>query len=246
MRQFGLIGLPLSHSFSKKYFGNKFEEENIQHCEYELYPLKSIGSFPHLLSNHPDIVGINVTIPYKEAVIPFLDELDEASAKIGAVNTIKIKDGKTKGYNTDTYGFEQSLLAFLKKNASAKPSEALILGTGGASKAVAFVLEQQHIPYKYVSRTASKDRLGYPDLIGRLSDFQLIVNTTPLGTFPNVDQAADLPYGEINREHLLYDLVYNPEKTLFLKSGEAQGAAIHNGLEMLRLQAEKSWEIWNE
>ncbi len=245
MRLFGLIGYPLSHSFSKKYFGEKFEKEGIQNCRYELFPLKSIDLFQELWDSHPDLVGLNVTIPYKQLVIPFLDELDEAAEEVGAVNTIRKKDGKLKGFNTDIYGFEQSLLhLFEQKND--KPEKALVLGTGGAAKAVIYVLKKLNIDSRTVSRDSDKGYFTYDDLNDQIiGEYRLIINTTPLGMSPNINNLPLIPYPSLGPEHFLFDLVYNPAITAFLAKGKYAGAAISNGLEMLYLQAEKAWDIWN-
>ena len=254
-RQFTLIGYPLSHSFSQKYFTEKFEREQIINHEYFLSPLAQIEDFPKLLSAHPNLVGVNVTIPYKEKVLPFLDEISPEAKAIGAVNTIKIKDGKLKGFNTDVYGFEKSLLDLLThlpteklgKQKKISVENALVLGTGGAAKAIVFILKKIGIKPILVSRKKGKGDLTYDDLDTIIFDeCRLIVNTTPLGMLPNLEGCPNLPFHRINAKYYLYDLVYNPEKTVFLSRGESQGAAIKNGLEMLHLQAEKSWEIWNE
>ena len=243
MNQYGLIGYPLSHSFSKKYFSDKFELEGIENHSYNLFPIEHIDDLPMLLSSFADLRGLNVTIPYKEYVLDFLDEIDDAAAAIGAVNTISIIDGKLKGYNTDVYGFEISLSKLIGK---AKINQALILGTGGASKACAYVLKKLEIPFKYVSRTKKLGQLTYPELSEQIiDDYQLIINTTPLGTFPNEHTSPDIPYNNLSSKHYLYDLVYNPQVSQFLNRGKERGAAIKNGLEMLHLQAEKAWEIWN-
>jgi shikimate dehydrogenase len=247
-RQFTLIGYPLSHSFSEKYFTEKFEREKIMDHEYFLSPLEKIEDFPKLLAAHPNLAGINVTIPYKEKVIPFLDEISAEAKAIGAVNTIKIKDGKLKGFNTDVYGFEKSLVDFLtKQEKKISVKKALVLGTGGAAKAVVYILKKIGIEPILVSRKEGKGDLIYRDLDTIIFDeYRLIVNTTPLGMLPRLESYPDLPFYRINTKYHLYDLVYNPEKTVFLKRGKIQGAAIKNGLEMLHLQAEKAWEIWNE
>jgi len=242
MKTLGLIGFPLSHSFSKKYFAEKFEQENIAGWQYELFPLERIEQLPDLLAKNPSIVGLNVTIPYKEAVIPYLDEVED-SAAFGAVNTIKIEGGKLRGFNTDVYGFEQSLKPLLKTYHTA----ALILGTGGAAKAVASVLTRLGIEYTYVSRTPREGQFSYKNIDkNTIEKHLLIVNTTPLGMYPKVEFCPDLPYEKLSDKHLLYDLVYNPEISTFLKNGKNQGAEIKNGLEMLYLQAERAWSIWNE
>ncbi len=242
MRQFGLIGYPLSHSFSKKYFTQKFVAEGIHNCSYELYPIASINEFPNLLQQVKDLEGINVTIPYKEAVLPFLHEQSAAVQEIGACNCIKIIDGRLTGYNTDVTGFQQSIEPFLQ----AHHQHALILGTGGAAKAVAWVLKQLGISFQYVSRKKTAGSLCYEDLTENLmQDVQLLINTTPLGMQPNVLDKPSLPYHCINNRFLCYDLIYNPEKTAFLQLAEAQGAVIKNGADMLLIQAEESWKIWN-
>lgn len=240
MRLFGLIGYPLSHSFSKRFFSQKFETEKIE-AQYENYPLKSIKEFPELIRNY-NLSGINVTIPYKQEVIQYLDSMSEEAENIGAVNTIQIRDGKLKGNNTDCYGFEQSLLPYLKPS----HKKALVLGTGGASKAVVFILDKLGIEWKYVSRRKSANGLTYQEVDTEIvKSHPLIINTTPLGMYPNVEECPEIDYEAIGENHLLYDLVYNPEETLFLQKGKAKGATIKNGLEMLHLQAEKAWEIWN-
>lgn len=251
MKQYGLIGYPLSHSFSKKYFTEKFEKENIKDCEYNLFPISTINILPQLIADNPTLCGLNVTIPYKESVIPFLDELDETAKAVGAVNCIKItRDGTTlhlKGYNTDVYGFRQSIKPFLE----IQHERALILGTGGASKAVAYVLKEIGIDTYFVSRgkkqTAKDKMLSYEELNENvINAFKLIVNTSPVGTFPNIHDAPEIPYNFISPTHLVYDLVYNPPETEFLKRGKKQGAAIVNGLSMLQQQAEEAWNVWNK
>lgn len=237
---FGLIGYPLEHSFSKKYFTQKFEKEKIN-ARYENFPLKSIREFPELIKNN-SFSGMNVTIPYKQEVIPYLDELSDEAAKIGAVNTIRFMGGKLQGNNTDCHGFEMSLLPFLKPN----HQKALVLGTGGASKAVVYVLDKLGISWKYVSRNPVEGGYTYGELTREIVEsYPVIINTSPLGMYPKTDSCPELDYEGITSGHLLYDLVYNPEETLFLKKGKEKGAAIKNGLEMLYLQAEKAWEIWN-
>lgn len=240
---FGLIGYPLSHSFSKRYFNDKFEQEQLTDYYYELFPLQGIEELKKLVLNHANLKGLNVTIPYKKAVIPYLHAIDPEVEKIGAVNTIQIKNGKLKGFNTDVYGFEQSLLRVMQPEIHHR---ALILGTGGAAQAVAYVLQKNGIDYQYVSRTQSENNcLTYSELPGQLKSYQIIINTTPLGMSPNIESKPDLPYQEVGAFHLFYDLVYNPTETAFLKAGKERGATIKNGLEMLHLQAEKAWEIWN-
>ncbi|WP_209331048.1 shikimate dehydrogenase family protein [Lunatimonas salinarum] len=248
MKQFGLIGYPLTHSFSKKYFTTKFEREGLHDCEYNLYEIPDVAELKAVLASNPGLVGLNVTIPYKLQVIPFMDELDPACKAIGAVNTIKINKGRLSGYNTDYYGFKSSLQAWLGPS---KP-KALVLGTGGASKAVVQVLLDLEIPYVLVSRRKEGSNnpllITYEDLHRNpslLEAYPLIINTTPLGTYPNVELTADIPFDHVGKHNLLYDLVYNPENTAIMNRMALKGAKVKNGLEMLHLQAEASWEIWN-
>jgi shikimate dehydrogenase len=244
MDLYGLIGYPLTHSFSKRYFSEKFIKEGIEGSRYDLFEMDTVDSLPELMKT-----GLNVTIPHKQAVIPLLNELDENSAKrIGAVNTIKIfSDGSTKGYNTDYYGFRQSLVEWLDhRGENSKHISALVLGTGGASKAVIAALQDLKTNYTLVSRTASDGVLSYDDLNEEIiKNNRLIINTTPLGMYPKVENCPPIPYEFITRQHFLYDLVYNPENTLFLQRGLEKNAAVLNGLKMLHLQAEKAWDIWN-
>lgn len=249
---FGLIGYPLTHSFSKRYFTEKFEKEGIKDCRYELFELKEINDFPSVLKNNPDLKGLNVTIPHKEAVMKFLDELDEPVKNIGAVNVIKIMDGKLKGYNSDYHGFIKSLFNLVFDDPSdpeGKQMEivpkALVLGTGGAAKAVKAALKDHYFPFQTVSRTPGTADLTYKDLPDVISEYKLIINTTPVGMYPKTENCPDIPYEKITSGHYLFDLVYNPEETLFMKKGKEKGARTKNGLEMLKLQAEKAWEIWN-
>ncbi len=248
MKLYGLIGYPLSHSFSKKYFAEKFENEGINDCFYDLFPLESIHFFPKLLEDNPNLMGLNVTIPYKEQIIPFLDKLEDSAAEIGAVNTIRFESGKTVGFNTDVYGFEQSILPIIhQKYAPNESLKALILGTGGASKAVFYALSKNNILPTYISRIPSANQLTYSDLTSKnINDYSIIVNTTPLGMSPNIETCPMLPYHLLTERHLLYDLVYNPEISTFLQKGMEQKASIKNGLEMLHLQAEKAWDIWKK
>lgn len=247
MRKLGLIGYPLSHSFSKEYFTQKFVKEHISDCLYNNYPIEDIGMLSDLINSEPELVGLNVTIPYKRAVIRFLNEIDRDAEEIGAVNTIFIQrtgnTSKLKGYNTDVFGFERPLLKVLNPI----HKTALILGTGGASRAVAWILEKHKIDYKYVSRNpANSDILSYKDLDkNNIGDFKIIINTSPVGMYPDVESSPDLPYDGLTNEHILYDLIYNPEQTKFLRLGAQKKAITINGLPMLYLQAEKSWEIWN-
>ena len=239
-RKYGLIGYPLSHSFSPSYFAKKFKEEGIEEVTYEAFPIEDIKKVERLFES--GISGLNVTIPYKEQVIPFLDDLDPTAKQIGAVNTIKNENGRWIGYNTDVYGFQKSLSKILIEKS---PKSALILGTGGSSKAVVFALTNMGIDYSFVSR--NKAYLQYNELSKRILDHHLlIINTTPLGMSPNINICPNIPYKYISSEHFCFDLVYNPEKTLFLNKAEACGATIKNGYEMLILQAEKSWQIWNQ
>lgn len=251
-RLFGLIGYPLGHSFSKKFFSDKFEKEGIDDCRYELYAIPTIQLLPQLIEQNPKLEGLNVTIPFKEQVIPYLDWLHPLAAAAGAVNCLRIRQNRLEGYNTDIIGFESALRKVLHE---AVPEihmpllRAMILGSGGACKAVAVVLEKLGIPYLIASRKkqAGTNYIEYQDISPEmLETHRLIINTTPLGMYPNLESAPPLPYSSLSRLNILFDLVYNPEKTVFLMKGEKAGAYIQNGLEMLYLQAEKSWEIWNE
>jgi shikimate dehydrogenase len=245
MNKFGLIGFPLTHSFSKKFFTEKFKRESIS-AAYENFEIEKISRLTEIVEAETDLAGLNVTIPYKEQVIPFLDELDRAAEKVGAVNTIKIirKAQKIhlKGFNTDTWGFEISLKPLLREY----HTKALILGTGGASKAIKFVLDKLNIEYISASIEELKNReIRYEDIDKKMmSDRLLVINATPLGTYPKTDTFPPIPYEYISDEHLLFDLVYNPEMTEFLKKGRERGAIVKNGLEMLQQQALKSYEIW--
>jgi shikimate dehydrogenase len=239
MKQYGLIGYPLSHSFSPDFFNKKFKAENID-AQYTAFPLATVSSFKDLLAAEPNLAGLNVTIPYKTSIIPFLDELSTAAEKIGAVNCIQFKQGRLIGHNTDFIGFADSLKPLLQS----KHKRALILGTGGASKAVAYALNALSIPYQYVSSSDSS-ALQYAAINKKILDaHQIIINTTPLGMSPATDACPALPYHLLNENHLVYDLIYNPEQTKFLATAAAQGAQTKNGAEMLYLQAEKSWDIW--
>lgn len=241
MKRYGLIGKSLSHSFSKSYFTEKFEKEGAD-AVYENFEISKIEDFPGLCQRHPEIEGLNVTIPYKSVVIPFLDSVDSEAAAVGAVNTIAFEGGKMKGYNTDIVGFRKSIKPFLAHGME----KALILGTGGASKSVAYVLKSIGIDVFYATRKPSlANHFAYTDLNERaMAYFRLIVNTTPLGTFPNVDEKPDLPYDYIGGDHLLYDLVYNPALTAFMKEGQQRGATVVNGLSMLKIQADAALDIW--
>ncbi len=258
MKKYGLIGYPLTHSFSKKYFTEKFLKEGLTDHQYDLYPLPRLSDLPQLIKSNPDLCGLNVTVPHKIGVMFYLDKIDPAAKEIDAVNCIKIvkyqpveaffsgelssSKVRLEGYNTDAIAFEASLKPLLKKH----HQKALILGSGGAARAVAYVLNKLDISYRLVSRRAIGKQLKYNELNAEvLKERTIIINTTPLGTFPNVKECPDIPYELLTSKHLLYDLVYNPEKTEFLKRGKERGATIKNGLEMLHMQAEKSWEIWN-
>jgi len=244
MEVYGLIGKSLKHSFSKTYFEQKFKDQKIENTEYRNFEFEHIDEVKVWLSEIKELKGLNVTIPYKSSIFPFLDGIDEIAEKIGAVNTVKITDeGSWIGYNTDVYGFSTSLKPFLTN----RHETALILGTGGASKAVEFALKELNISVVKVSRTKGKADLTYADLNENVfKACKLIINTSPLGTWPNITESPDIPFEFLSPEHLVYDLIYNPEKTLFLKQAESAGATIMNGLNMLKLQAEKSWEIWNK
>lgn len=243
MKRYGLIGYPLGHSFSQRYFTEKFEREGIAGCTYENFPIESIDRLDEVLERHPDLCGFNVTIPYKERIIPRLRSMAEEARKIGAVNCVRVTPEGLVGHNTDAYGFRTSLLKLLD---GAHPGQALVLGTGGASKAVKYVLEQLGIPFDVVSRKASAGDFTYDELTSEtVRTRRLIVNATPLGTFPKTDECPDIPYEAIGETHFLFDLVYNPPLTEFLRRGRQQGAAIANGYDMLVGQAEKAWSIWN-
>jgi shikimate dehydrogenase len=246
MKIFGLIGYPLSHSFSQDFFQKKFICDNIKDCCYKLLPISSIGELPGLINEEPGLCGLNVTIPYKKSVIGYLDQLSPEAKQIGAVNTIKVvrKPGKPYlfGCNTDIYGFEESLKPLLKPF----DNRALILGTGGASLAVQFVLEKLKIPFSLVSRSSQPGLLAYNQISTEIiQDHSIIINTTPVGMYPHTGENPGIPYHLLNSNHLLFDLVYNPETTQFLEEGLKRGCRVSNGLKMLYLQAEKSWEFWN-
>lgn len=244
MRVFGIIGYPLDHSFSQKYFSEKFQREGILDCKYETYPIKSIDELELVLRQEPQLEGLNITIPHKQSILSFLDDSTNIPFGLNACNCVRIVDGKLIGYNTDVIGFERSLLSRLNDH----HTKALILGNGGAAEAVKFVLQRLNINYKIVSRKIHKDaELTYANLNETvIKENLLIINTTPVGTFPAVDGCPEIPYEYLTPQHLLYDLVYNPEKTLFLKKGEEYGALIKNGYEMLVVQAEESWDIWDD
>ena len=241
-RIFGIVGYPLSHTFSPGYFKEKFETEGIEDASYQVFEKADLHLFLSEAQQHEDLIGFNVTIPYKEGIIPLLHSISDEASFIGAVNTVKRVNGKLEGYNTDVFGFQKSLEPLLKQH----HTDALILGTGGASKAVRYVLKQLGINYLFVSRSKDRGQITYDQLNENfMKNYPLIINTTPLGMKPDVDTAPQLPYQFVSENHLFYDLVYNPSVTKFLRLGQQQGATIKNGLEMLHLQAEKSWEIWN-
>lgn len=248
MKKYGLIGFPLTHSFSKSYFAEKFRREGIVDCQYELYELPEIQALPAVLVNEPELVGLNVTIPYKQQVIPYLDRLDPACREIGAVNCIKITPLELIGFNTDYFGFKTSLSNWL---GTERPG-ALILGTGGASRAVAQALKDLNISFLRISRTPNPDSgttRSYDQLTASpqlLQEYPLIINTTPLGTYPNTADLPPIPLSGLGPEQWYYDLVYNPEETSLMREAARRGAKTKNGMEMLHLQAEAAWEIWNE
>lgn len=243
MRLFGLIGYPLTHSFSKKYFTEKFEKAGRTDCRYENFPLLSIGELTSVLEKYPQLEGLNVTIPYKKSVLYYLSDASDEVKKTGACNCIRISGGKLLGYNTDVAGFRRSLKKYLLPH----HEKALVLGTGGAARAVEYVLSQLNIAYTSVSRNPSSQSITYPHVDENLlGDHLLIINTTPLGMTPLEEELPDLPYHALRADHLLFDLIYNPDKTLFLQEGEKKGATTVNGYEMLILQAEESWKIWND
>jgi shikimate dehydrogenase len=245
---FGLIGTPLTHSFSQEYFTHKFQTEGLTNYQYRLFPLKKISELKILIANYPHLKGLNVTIPYKKLVVPFLDQLSREASDTEAVNCIKIESRSGKpflvGYNTDIFGFEQSLKPILKS----WHKKAIIIGTGGSASAVAFVLKSLKVAFCFVSRNPSgMNQVAYGSLSKDLMrEHLLIINATPLGMFPDINQCPDIPYDQITKRHLLFDLIYNPEETLFLKKGKEMGAMVKNGIQMLHFQAEKSWEIWQD
>ncbi|MEY3500131.1 MAG: shikimate dehydrogenase [Bacteroidota bacterium] len=242
--RFGLVGKNIGYSFSKAHFAKKFEALNLLDYSYENLDFQDIAEFPIFLHNNQDLKGLNVTIPYKESIIPYLDKLSKKATAIGAVNTIQFtKNGKLKGYNTDYYGFQKALEPLLQ----AHHKKALLLGTGGASKAVTYALNQMGIDTTYVSRNSSENTIGYNQInAATFREYQIIINCTPLGTVPNVEVCPEIPYEYFNSNHIAFDLIYNPAETLFLQKAKQQGATIKNGLDMLVFQAEKAWEIWNK
>ncbi|MCW5909351.1 MAG: shikimate dehydrogenase [Chitinophagales bacterium] len=254
MRTFGLIGNPLTHSFSKRYFEEKFVREGVADAVYELFQIKAISELPSLVKSLPDLKGLNVTIPYKEAVMDYLDKIDNVALEVDAVNCIKVVNSKLVGYNTDVFGFENALREFLsvpdfynaeKAIYELPPITAFVLGTGGSAKAVQYVLRKLGIAFQVVSRNVAEQTIIYSDVESYMSDCNLFINTTPLGMFPATESCADIPYPLLNEKDFLFDLVYNPAETLFLEKGKEKGCKTKNGLQMLQLQAEKSWQIWN-
>lgn len=243
MKTFGLIGKNIAYSFSRNYFRNKFESENFS-AVYKNFDLNKIVEFPDLISENTEIKGLNVTIPYKETIIPFLDQLDPIAKEIGAVNTIKIENsGKLTGYNTDYFGFMEAL----KPHLEPQHTHALILGTGGASKAIAYGLKELNINFKFVSRSPLDEDLSYSELNkGHFEKYKIIINCTPLGTHPNTEEFPPIPAAHFTPEHLLFDLIYNPHITKLMELALKNGAKVLNGQKMLELQAEKAWEIWNK
>lgn len=244
MRQYGLIGKTLGHSFSQRYFEEKFAALERFDCRYVLYELPEIAHFREFAASVPDLCGLNVTIPYKQSIMPLLDEIDAEAESVGAVNTVKVlREGRTMrlvGYNTDVEGFRRSLAG------QPLPKRALVFGTGGAAAAVVYVLRQWGVEYKMVSRHPAGDMIGYEDVSGAmLKDWPWILNCTPVGMWPGVGECLPLPYEALTERHFLYDLVYNPKETLFLRQGAERGARVQNGLDMLRFQADAAWEIWN-
>ena len=243
MKKFGLVGKNINYSFSRGYFADKFKKNGLLECSYQNFDLKEIEGIREVYKTQ-GLKGLNVTIPFKKEVLPFLDKLSPQSEKIGAVNTISFnKNGGTTGHNTDAHGFRKSLTELTKK----LPMSALILGTGGASAAIAFTLETLKIEFNFVSRNPKQGQLSYDEIDTEvLKVNQLIINTSPVGTFPNIDKYPVIPYDKLNKSHILFDIIYNPLETLFLRKGKEMGCTISNGLKMLEYQAEKSWEIWNE
>lgn len=244
-KKYGLIGATVSHSFSKSYFDEKFFREGLRDYHYDLYSLPTIDDLKKLLEENPELEGLNVTIPYKEQVVKLLNEIDPEAKKIGAVNVIKIKDGKLKGFNTDSDAFYETLEKWFPRT---KKSKALILGTGGSAKAVLQALKKLSISYETVSRDKGKADHTYEDIEKNektISGVQLIINTTPLGMSPNTNSFPPIEYDLLTPEHYVYDLIYNPARTMFLQKAEMRGSHIKNGLEMLHIQAEKAWAIWN-
>lgn len=242
MKLYALIGHPLKHSFSRDLFTSKFEYEGLD-CRFQNYDIQQVERILDIIAEHPELCGFNVTIPYKESIIPLLDDIDPTAKEIGAVNTVKVENGKTKGYNTDIYGFDILLERALKGR---QIEHALVLGTGGASKAVQYVLRQRNIPYATVSRSAEKGDFTYDTLTDEiLRKSHLIINTTPLGMMPHIDDFPEIHYQALSNKHILIDLIYNPKQTAFMELGRTWGAKVYNGWQMFEEQAKKSWELFN-
>ena len=242
MDKYGIIGFPLGHSFSRGFFTEKFAREGID-AQYLNFEIPDARMLLDVLRDNPELRGLNVTLPHKQAVIPMLDELSDEAREIGAVNVIRVRDGKLKGFNSDIIGFTESIKPLLKPH----HKKALVLGTGGASKAIRVGLKRMGIEWKYVSRTPREGMMTYEDITAEtLQEYSVIVNCSPVGMFPKVDEAPAIPYEYLTPKHLLFDCVYNPEDTLFMQKGREQGATVKNGLEMLHLQAIASWRFWNE
>ena len=242
MKLYALIGHPLKHSFSRDLFTNKFEYEGLD-CRFQNYDIQQVERILDIIAEHPELCGFNVTIPYKESIIPLLDDIDPTAKEIGAVNTVKVENGKTKGYNTDIYGFDILLERALKGRTI---EHALVLGTGGASKAVQYVLKQRNIPFSTVSRSAEKGTFTYDTLTDEiLKKSHLIINTTPLGMMPRIDDFPEIHYQALSNKHILIDLIYNPKQTAFMELGHTWGAKVYNGWQMFEEQAKKSWELFN-
>ena len=243
MKLYALLGHPLKHSFSRDLFTKKFEYEGLD-CRFQNYDIQSVERILDIIAKHPELCGFNVTIPYKESIIPLLDDIDPTAKEIGAVNTVKVENGKTKGYNTDIYGFNVLLERALKGRTI---EHALVLGTGGASKAVQYVLRQRNIPFSTVSRSAEKGTFTYDTLTDEtLKKSHLIINTTPLGMMPRIDDFPEIHYQALSNKHILIDLIYNPKQTAFMELGHTWGAKVYNGWQMFEEQAKKSWELFNE
>jgi len=255
VRKFGLIGRPLTHSFSKKYFEEKFQREKITDCCYDLFELKSIEALPILLKSNTDLVGLNVTIPYKESAIKYVEWISDEAKAIGAVNCLRWNSGKLEGYNTDCFGFELAFKKFFGQATNKSKADVgvttniieqtFVLGTGGSSKAIQYVLKKFNISFQLVSRVKKEKCISYSEISGAMKNENLFINTTPVGMFPSINDTPDIPYEKITEKDFLFDLIYNPVETEFLKRGKSRGAKTKNGFEMLQLQAEKSWEIWN-
>jgi shikimate dehydrogenase len=243
MKIYGLIGFPLGHSFSKKYFTEKFQKEQLQNCSFELFPIDDISKLPSLIAAQPDLHGLAVTIPYKQSVIPYLNEVSDEVKKIKAVNCISFEQGKLKGYNTDVTGFEQSFVPYLLPH----HQRALILGSGGAAKAVMYVLDKLGIAFMVVSRTPQPGGITYNDLTVEVMDqHSIIINCSPVGMTPADDEKPDIPYDALDEGNYCYDLIYTPAETGFLAEARKRGAIVKNGMDMLTIQAEENWKIWNQ